>query len=452
MLTGAGALLATACGAQSAGAQVAEARLAEGIRNDAAFPLRVHESGRFLIDAEDRPFLIHGDAAWSLIAQLSREDVIFYLDDRVARGFNTLLISLLERRYATNAPANLAGDPPFLTPGDFSTPNEAYFAHAEWCLREARARGFHVLLCVSYIGFINAHDGWYQDMVTNSLETLRGYGRYVARRFRDLDNITWVSGGDDNPPNREVVRAIASGLREDSPLRLQTVHCGYQTAALDYWEGEPWLDLNSLYTDEVPPATWRERARPQTMPFFMLEATYEEERAGNRWADEALIRAVAYQTLLGGGCGHVYGANPIWNFGGPYITRPTRTWREALNGRGTQSMVHLRNLVATLDWTSLVPDEGEFLLEEANRDHVRPAVAAISADRRTALVYAPRASALTIDLTRMAAAPRLRWLDPSDGSFQSIELAASQDRRRVTLTPRRRNAAGFGDWVIVANV
>ncbi len=43
------------------------------------FPLSVATSKRYLQDAEGRPFLIHGDTAWSLIAGISREKVKLYL-------------------------------------------------------------------------------------------------------------------------------------------------------------------------------------------------------------------------------------------------------------------------------------------------------------------------------------------------------------------------------------
>ena len=76
-----------------------------------AFPLAVRPGERYLDDAEGRPFLIHGDTAWSLIADLTREDVDLYLRDRRARGFNTLLVNLIESRFATNAPANAYGQP-----------------------------------------------------------------------------------------------------------------------------------------------------------------------------------------------------------------------------------------------------------------------------------------------------------------------------------------------------
>src|SRR5690606_22170520 len=78
-----------------------------------AFPLRIGDNGNYLVDADDRPFLLHGDTAWSLIAELTREEVDFYLADRLSRGFNTLVVSLIEHKFASNAPANAYGQRPF---------------------------------------------------------------------------------------------------------------------------------------------------------------------------------------------------------------------------------------------------------------------------------------------------------------------------------------------------
>ena len=136
----------------------------------AVFPLSVGPGERYLVDAAGRPFLIQGDTAWSLIAQLTREDVDLYLDDRRARGFNTILVNLIESSFATNAPANAYGQPPFLKPGQYDTPNEAYFQHADWVLRRAAEQGFLVLLTPSYLGF----DG-------GSRRLVRGDGRQRTR-------------------------------------------------------------------------------------------------------------------------------------------------------------------------------------------------------------------------------------------------------------------------------
>ncbi len=99
-----------------------------------AFTLSIAPSKQYLEDAGGHPFHTKGDAAWSLIAGLTREEAELYLSDRRAWGGNTLLVSLIEYRYSANAPANVYGQDPFTIQGDFATPNEAYFDHADWVL------------------------------------------------------------------------------------------------------------------------------------------------------------------------------------------------------------------------------------------------------------------------------------------------------------------------------
>ena len=56
------------------------------------FPLSVGTDLRHLVDQNSVPFLVNGDAAWSLIIGLQKPDVSVYLADRRAKGFNTLLV------------------------------------------------------------------------------------------------------------------------------------------------------------------------------------------------------------------------------------------------------------------------------------------------------------------------------------------------------------------------
>ena len=106
-----------------------------------------------------------------------------YLDDRRARGFNTVLVNLIEHQFANSPPANRYGQQPFLTPGNFSTPNDAYFAHAEWVVDQAAQRGMLVLLAPVYLGYGGGNEGWYQELKANGTTKCRQYGRYVGQRF-----------------------------------------------------------------------------------------------------------------------------------------------------------------------------------------------------------------------------------------------------------------------------
>ena len=48
-------------------------------RNNPIFPVHVSENNRYLEDAGGNPFLLHGDTAWSIILQLTREEAEEYL-------------------------------------------------------------------------------------------------------------------------------------------------------------------------------------------------------------------------------------------------------------------------------------------------------------------------------------------------------------------------------------
>ncbi|HVT52829.1 MAG TPA: DUF4038 domain-containing protein, partial [Dongiaceae bacterium] len=73
----------------------------------ARYPLTVSPDRRRLLDADGKPFLVQGDTCWSLIANLDYADAVRYLDNRKAKGFNTLLINLIEHLFSKDPPRDL---------------------------------------------------------------------------------------------------------------------------------------------------------------------------------------------------------------------------------------------------------------------------------------------------------------------------------------------------------
>jgi hypothetical protein len=412
-----------------------------------AFPLRVEPGKRYLIDANDRPFLIHGDSPWSLIVQLTREEVDRYLDDRQARGFNTLLVNLIEHKFAKNAPRNAYGEGPFLSPGDFRTPNPAYFAHADWVLARAAQKGFLVLLVPSYLGYGGGSEGWYGEMVANGTAALRAYGRFLGRRYRNYTNILWTYGGDFNPPHRDVVRAIADGIREFDTRALGTAHCGSETAAIEYWGGESWLQVSNVYTyNPVYPVALRHYQRFEHTPFFLIESTYENEHN----ATTRQLRAQAYHALLAGASGHVFGNNPIWSFDGPKIFPAPVTWRKALDGPGSRSMAYVWNVFAARPWWTLVLDTRNAMpIEALGHGHNR-AVAALAQDRTFGMAYVPIAREVSIDLGQLAGLEvTATWYDPTTGSYRTVNNSPLPAKGVRPFRSNGRNGNGDFDWVLV---
>src|SRR5262245_27585221 len=126
----------------------------------ARFPLAISDNHRHLQDSSGAPFLVVGDTAWSLVAQLDDSDIVRYLDDRASRGFNAIIVNLLEHKFASRAPANARGVRPFEELGKFDRPNREYFDDAHRAIEAAQQRGISVWLCPAYLGWDGGDEGF----------------------------------------------------------------------------------------------------------------------------------------------------------------------------------------------------------------------------------------------------------------------------------------------------
>ena len=427
--------------------------------SSAVFPLRTEAGKRYLVDASGKPFLLHADTAWSLIADLSVENAALYLEDRRQKGFNAILVNLLEHKFATNAPRNFYGEAPFIPRTEYGQRNEAYFAHVDQIIRMAAAKEMLVLLVPSYLGYAGGDEGWYREMVANGGFKMLDYGRYLGRRYAGYSNILWVHGGDFHPPpgDRHLLSQIAIGIQEFGGKALHSAHGEPESSALEHWSGEPWLQINSIYT-RLHMRSKSQAAYADPMPFFFLEGRYENEKMPE--GNEQHMRVQAYQTLLSGATGHVFGNAPVWHFRhrGLHPVVPA-DWKQWLNSPGARSMIHVRNLLAPRRWWTLVPDFANTVLTAGHDVSGVPAdmaVAAQASDGSFALVYMPSARPITVTLHGLAG-PRINayWYDPAGGTPVATAIPGSpfpSSGSQTLLPPAGNNASttgSYSDWVLV---
>ncbi len=409
---------------------------------NAAFPLHVEPGKRYLLDADGKPFLMNGEAAWGLIVQLNREQAEAYLDDRKSKGINTLLVMLIAKHYLiSNSPANAYGANPFRVDGDFGTPNEDYFLHADWVINRAAERGFLILLAPSYTGFEGSgSEGWFPEMVDNGATKLRAYGQFVGQRYKNLKNVLWLEGGDFRPPEsgQDLIRAVANGIRDADTGSLHTFHANRNTAALEYWgTSESWLSVNDIYTDEdsVVQEAFTEFSR-STAPFFLVEARYE-----NEGADGALVRTQAFQAILSGSFGHVMGNRPIWGF--------MSGWESALESEGSRTIQHVRTVLEGHDWWTLLPDISASLMTGGLGSGRSRAVAALSLDRSFGVLYVPDERTVTVNLTKLAGPNvAIQWCDPTSGTCHTATGSPRASNSSISLSTPGLNGEGASDWVM----
>ncbi len=354
------------------------------------FPLSVQSGVRHLVTASGGAFLLHADISGAMTTNLTREDAVQYLDDRRARNYTTIIDSVIEHTFARNAPANIYGDQPFTTPGDFTTPNEPYWQHVDYVLDRAAERGFLMIMVTAWHGVNGGSEGWYSFPIPNA---------------------------------------------------LQSAHCARGTSPLDYWRGESWLNVNNVYTgSSVAVASRAQYAQPEQMPFFLAEAYFEGT------ATVMDFRTYAYHALLSGGCGEASANDAVLNFD---WDSTAGQWKSHLDSPGSRSMTQLYALFSSVRWDLLMPDTTHVFLTGSIQTGQAEAVAAVASDRSFGMCYAPTGRTLTVDLTKLAG-PNVtaRWFNPATGAFTTISgspFAANSTRSFATPA----GGTNQPDWVLL---
>jgi hypothetical protein len=413
----------------------------------ASFPLRVSDDGRRLVDSAGKPFLINQASSWGLIQSLSTEDARAYLDQLAARGWNTVMVSIIsyDERMPGDPPA-WRGIDPFQKRWDFSTPNDAYFEHADQILELARERGMLVTLVPSYLGYPeDSTQGWADELLasTNSVDKSRAYGRYLGRRYKGFDNIVWVAGGDNEPARgselEQHMLAIVQGIRAEDPEHLWTAHWSGKEAGMLASENPTFaqfIDLDGYYAfnyELTYEKVLNQFGRRTGRPLFHLDMSYETEWGGA----PAEIRKRAYDAMLSGAAGSSFNAGPDW-----YLFKNFRK----MDTPGTRETQHWFRLFARLPWYELIPDADHTAITDGYGElgSTSYVSAARTPDYRFVMAYLAKGGSLKIDLDRMPGSKvRVTWVDPTNGRTREGKQLSGNGQRTV-------QAPSAKSWMLVA--
>jgi uncharacterized protein DUF4038/collagenase-like protein with putative collagen-binding domain len=428
--------------------------------------LTVSDNKRFLVRRDGKPFFWLGDTAWELVHRLSRDEIRFYLDNRLAKGFTvvqTVCLAELNGIAQPNAEGETA-----LIDGDISRPNDRYFDLVEFAIDQAAQRGMYIGLLPTWGSHAITREWTHPFLPRHPLfepgsgAHAREYGHYLGKRFGEKDNLVWVLGGDTLPSMTGVrtwmkmAQGIAEGATggEHYDQLVMTYHPRGQATSSAYWHHEPWLTFNMLQTGHDPDYDVAAKVRgdydlPATKPVINGEPMYERLPAGCRVTNDKLtdrhVRYAAYASVFAGAFGHTYGANEIWMMWEPSqasctpstgtsLLRADTPWKQALDYPGAAHMGHMRALIESRPQLTRVPDQS--ILGEGPGRYV----ATRDADWTYAMIYFPGEAQRRLDLSGFGDKHTVAtWFDP---------------RTRRTQPAQAHNDTWWippadGDWVLI---
>jgi hypothetical protein len=409
-------------------------------------------------------------------SEATPQQVDEYLTTRRSQGFNSFYLHAMVHPggypEAPNAPNNLAGDPPFATPNDFSTAgaSPASVRYWEWIdtiIAKAADHGMVVMLAYTYLGAGGRDQGWYQEVLAQrDRQTLVDWGKWLGTRYREAPNLIWFGLGDFTPPagseGAARVKAIADGVKAAGARQPFMAEPNGADGIPSEVEGYgSILDMNSFYgygpSGKGAVYTTANRAyRIQpAMPAWMQEGTYEYEDNTGKFSREPWeTRRGRFWSVLGGGtAGDGFGSRDAWQW---------KDFPSSLRTPGADYSRFAFDLFSSLPWWTLRPSgtdagfAGFDLIPSSGGTFGKSdfITSALTENRHWLLAYVPvlktGSRTFSVSTDALDGPARARWFDPATGTYLAIgdgqlhPMTGSQ-----TFTTPGKRADGTDDWLLV---
>ncbi len=444
-------------------------------------PVKASSNNRYLVDQNNQPWLLMGDAAWEMMGLIGPSDMAVYMADRQTRGFNATLIVFpcAFGQCPTNGSA-LDGTLPFTSGSDpssfdLSTPNSAYWSEVDAVVNLAASYGLVVLFDPTELY------GMMQTFRNNGATKCYNYGVYLGNRYKNFPNIIWHHGNDfqtwnTSSTDNNLIHQIMLGIASVDPNHLQAIELNY-----DFSYGNQDTLLNGVLTMDSAYTYYgtydcvlQAYASSPTLPAYLEEANYEGENDTGGLPGPAgpyALREQVYWTLTSGGVGQIWGNRDIYQF--------DSSWKTSLDSPGALQIAGINSFFGSYPWWNLVPDCTTDCNTGSNHSVVTAGFGTYDGsdldieqnnycstgwltNGSLAIVYCPgntdppSAVTITVNMAAFNGPMRARWFDPSNGAtggtYTTIfgsPFTNSGTQSFTTPGTNGANSAGGQDWVLV---
>jgi hypothetical protein len=431
-----------------------------GVGGSAVYPVRVSANSRYLVDANNGPYLICCDSMPYMPFKASLADISTYLSTRRAQGYNAVWISMTADYTALTTTYD--GIPIFTTPGDISTPNPAYFARMDAILALFGRYNICAFLTPIMVGGPNVSPSPNLALVqSNGIEKCFNFGVFLGNRYRNTAPIVWWHGNDYNYTAMTSVYdtyfvQLVNGIKSVDTNHIHTIEISHDDVSPALSTDDPtWasiVGLNLAYAyAPVYDDVLRGYNRSPTKPIYMGESWFEAA-GGPSGVPSGVTpldaRKEAWWSNLSGATGQAYGNDYMWNL--------ATGWLSHITDPGSVHVGYMQTFLTGFAWQTLVPDQSHQWLTAGYGTYATNgptggnSYVTCAATANLAIVYVPSSTTITMSLAKMAGATTARWFDPTtSGSYTAIAGSPFANIAARNFTSPGINNYGDPDWVLV---
>ena len=394
-------------------------------------------------------------SSWGMAQQLAPAEITTALEGVAANGFNAVTVWIGGGSTSARAGTeytNANGDG-FWTGTPWASGLGEGWSSVDWIVQETARLGLTANL--SFCGGC----GFDWESVTDA--DMYDAGVAIATRYLAYPHIVWhIMFDDSSAPSStrgQRIDALFHGIndtegRSTRPVRWAEPNPGSSTYGQLVNVDPPFSyfnpTLNGWYnrdgnSTEIVEASFAEVA----MATGDVEPAYDG--SGHYGGNEGQqLRERSYATFLEGGAYINYGHEDWWPFGGQGLFSEGLAWRDVPSDSHTIQQSYVWSLideyVADATWA---PTSSFVTTGEGSGDDK----AAIGASDTAAIAYFPTNRSVVVDTTLLGTDNvRLRWYDPTDGTFTTIAGAEAPEVARAVTMPGD-HGDGTQDWVLVVD-
>ncbi|NJK95789.1 MAG: DUF4038 domain-containing protein [Bacteroidales bacterium] len=175
--------------------------------------LVTQENPHYLQHSDGSPFFWLGDTGWEMLRRLNRDEMVKYMSDRSAKGFNVIQTVIISEFIHMDKVTNFYGDSifvaenpekPMVTPGNNPAIAHEYdfWDHVDFAVETAQKLELYIGLVPSWGEWVTPRS---DKALFNTTDQAYNYGWFLGNRYKSAPNIIWILGAIAIPMNGAMV-------------------------------------------------------------------------------------------------------------------------------------------------------------------------------------------------------------------------------------------------------